>query len=258
MAYKKSELVATTGTPTDCARCAVRERALFQGVPLEQLSWTQRYRENQYRIAGRTFLFEEGESHPFAYTLYSGWIMLSQSAPGGRRQVLRFVLPGDFLGFQANLQSPMNSTAYAVSDCRLCAFPRDELFTMMKETPELASRMAMLSARDMAFMQQVLLATSLNAREKLVTLIMQLFIRVRALGNLVPETTDNSIVFPVSQEMLGDALGMSAETVSRILRTLREDSILELKSRRLTVHDETRALQLAELDTDKILQQALL
>ena len=255
----KARLVATSSTPTDCARCAVRARALFQGVPLDQLEWTQRYRENQYNVNGKSRLFDEGEDHPFAYTLYSGWVMLTSSAPSGRRQVLRFALPGDFLGFQARLDGPMSYSAYAITNCRLCAFPRDTLKRMMQERNELATRMAMLSARDMSFMQQVLLATGQkSARERVASLLLQLFARVQALGNLIPDSTEDTITFPLSQEILADALGMSAETVNRTLRDLREDGLLELKQRKLTVIDVERAMAVAELDMATIAEQALL
>ncbi len=257
--HKRSKLVATSGTPTQCVNCAVRERALFQGIPPEQLKWTQTYRENQYRIEARSQLFEEGEDHPFAYTLYSGWMMLTKSSTGGRRQVLRFALPGDFIGFQANLRGNMSYGAYALTDCRLCAFPRSELSTMMSETPALARRMAMLSARDMAFMEQVLLATGQkNARERLTSLLLQLYVRVQALGNLIPESDEDSIKLPISQEKLGEALGITAEHVNRTLRELREEQVLEVKSKRLRVFNLNRALEIAELDTDIIEEQALL
>ena len=259
MNHKRSQLVATSGTPTQCVSCAVRERALFQGIPPEQLKWTQTYRENQYRIEARSQLFEEGEDHPFAYTLYSGWMMLTKSSTGGRRQVLRFALPGDFIGFQANLSGNMSYGAYALTDCRLCAFPRARLSSMMKETPELAARMAMLNARDMSFMEQVLLATGQkNARERLTSLLLQLYVRVQSLGNLVPETDENSIRFPISQEKMGEALGMTAEHVNRSLRELREEGVLEVKSRRLKILNLNRALEIAEIDMQTIEQQALL
>lgn len=251
-------LIPTTAPPMKCEHCAVRHRALFQGIPIEQLEWTQRYRQNQYTVERRRSLFTEHDDHPFAYTLYSGWVMLSKTSAGGKRQVLRFALPGDFLGFQARLDGPMSYSAHAVTDIRVCAFPRKRLDEMMNESPDLAKRMAVLSARDVAFTQQLLVATHQSARERITSLLTQLYIRVQALGVLIPGSSEDSIAFPLSQDMLADALGMTPETVNRVLRSLREEGVLELKSRRLTMLDRERALALSELDLESIEDQALL
>lgn len=257
--FRKAKLIATSSAPTECARCPVRARALFQGVPLEQLDWTQQYRVNQFTIDGRSELFAEGEDHPYAYTLFSGLIMLSSTAPSGRRRVIRFALPGDFIGFQSKLDGPMSYSANAITSSRLCAFPRDTLRQMLLERPELATRMASLSARDMAFMQQLLVANGQrSARERVGAMVMLLYAQIQALGDLVPGSTNNSIEFPISQEILADTLAMKPETVNRTLRELREDGIFELKQRRLTVLDLERALTLAELDFEAMKEQVLL
>ncbi|MCB1647145.1 MAG: Crp/Fnr family transcriptional regulator [Pseudomonadales bacterium] len=254
-----NQLIATTSIPTKCVHCAVRARALFQGIPPDQLEWTQQYRENQYRAPARARLFSEGQQHPYVYTLYSGWVLLSNSLSDGRTQILRFALPGDFLGFQANATSPMSSSAYAITESMLCAFPKADLQRMMTESSGLAARMATLAARDMAQLQQVLLSTGQkNAREKLASLLLELYVRVRALGNLVPGSDEHSIVFPLSQEMLSQSLGLSVETVNRTLRGLREDQILEIRSKRLYMLDQNKAMAIAEIDINSIAEQALL
>lgn len=257
--HKRGKLIATSAEPTRCTQCPVRARALFQGVPLDQLEWTQQYRTNQFNLEGRSELFMEGEDHPFAYTLFSGWIMLSSTAPSGRRRVLRFALPGDFIGFQTRLDRPMTYSAYAITPSRLCAFPRETLQQMLTERSELATRMATLSARDMAFMQQLLVANGQrSAKERVGAMVMLIFAQVQGLGDLVPGTTEDSIDFPISQEILADALAMKPETVNRTLRELREDGVFELKQRRLTVIDREQALTIAELDFDSLKEQVLL
>lgn len=259
MNIPKDPVVAISRSETQCADCQVRERALFQGIRLDQLQWTQHYREKQIRVKARTPLFDEGKDHPYAYTLYSGWIMLSKTLASGRRQILRFALPGDFLGFLPVPDGPMNCSAYTLTDCKLCAFPKEQVDAMMHENPHLAARMAQLNARDLAFLQQVLLATGQkNARERLASLLLQLYIRVRALGVLVPDTTENSIALPLSQEKLADAVGMSKEHVNRTLRDLREEHLLEFKSRRLTVFDVDRLMEIADMDPEAVAEQALL
>lgn len=257
--HTNSRLIASTAPPTECARCPVRARALFQGVPLDQLEWTQQYRSNQFTLKPRSRLFDEGDQHEYAYTLFSGWVMLSSNAPSGRRRVLRFALPGDFVGFQPRLDGPMTYSAFAITESRLCAFPRKKLGKMLAERSDLASRMATLSARDMAFMQQLIIANGhKSARERIVALVMLLFIQVQTIGALIPGTTDDVIDFPLSQDVIADTLAMEPETVNRTLRDLRTDGIFEIKQRRLKVIDRDQALSIAELDMEAMSEQMLL
>ena len=251
----KGNLISTTSTPTKCADCAVRARALFQGVPPDQLEWTQKYRHNQFTLKRRHELFAEQGEHPYAYTLYSGWLMLSKSTRSGNRQILRFALPGDFIGFQTRLDGPMSYSAHAVTDVRVCAFPKNKLAVMMKD---LASRMAMLNARDIELTQQLLIASSQNSSQRVTSLLLQLYIRVQSLDNLVAETASNSIQFPLSQNMLADALGMTPETINRTLRALREKGVLDVRSNRLVMIDQDLAFEISELDPNFVTEQALL
>ena len=251
-------LIPTTSSPTRCEDCAVRAKALFQGIPLDQLKWTQQYRSDQFTVKKRAPLFLEQEAHPYAYTLFSGWLMLCKEAKSGKRQVLRFALPGDFIGFQVNLDGPMNYAAYAITDIRVCAFPRKQLSEMMAASSNLASRMATLNARDTELTQQLLVAASQTASQRLTSLLLQLFIRVQALKHLVPGTTENTIDLPLSQNMLADALSMSPETVNRTLRKLREQRVLDLSAKRLTILDKALAFEVSELDPTFSEEQALL
>lgn len=253
------QLQVNSGPVTQCAQCPVREHALFQGVPLEQLQWTQHYREDQYRVDAKTRLFSEGDEHPYVYTLFTGWMMISKSLANGKRQILRFLLPGDFVGFQLQLHGKMTYSVHALTDCQLCAFPRADLDKMLNENAALATRMAMLNARDMAFCQQVLLATGQkNAMERMASLLLQLFIRVKTLRGLVKDSDENSIELPLSQEQIADALGMTKEHVNRTLREFRDAEILDVRSKRLRVMDEARLTEIAELDAKALAEQALL
>ena len=254
----RSNLIPTSSSPTKCQECAVRAKALFQGVPLEQLSWTQQYRSAQFNVEKRNHLFLEHEDHENAYTLHSGWLMLSRHTKNGKRQILRFALPGDFIGFQSNLTGPMKHAVHAITDVRVCAFPRIRLHAMMNDSTELASRMAMLNARDTEYTQQLLMANSQTVNQRVTSLLLQLFLRVQALSQLVVGSTVNSIHFPLSQSMIADAVNSSPETVNRTLRFLREERVLELRAKTLQILDKASAFDIAELDPEFSEEQALL
>jgi len=68
-------------------------------VPVSYIQDAQSRRTDQYRLAARRLLYEEGDPATMAYTLWEGWVMLYRADADGRRQGLRVALPGDFLGY---------------------------------------------------------------------------------------------------------------------------------------------------------------
>ncbi len=252
---KLSEILTSRPQPhTECASCRVRKLALFKGVALKNLQWTQAYRSDQFCAAAKKDLYDEGHANPYAYTLYSGWVMLYKSLSSGKRQILRFALPGDFLGFQANLTGPMTHSARTVTECSFCAFPRDNLRTMFFERTDLAARVAEMNARDMDLCQYHLLgAGRKSARERIAFTLLELFYRsIRmdlAAGASAPETID----FPIAQEELGDAVGLTTVHVNRTLKAMQRDGLATLAKRKLTIHDFDRLQEIGHFDPSIIL-----
>lgn len=91
----------------------MRKMALFRDVPEAELGWTQEFRDAQYRLPAGEILFQEGDTAHTLYTLFDGWLILFKIRANGKRQVLRFLLPGDFLGFQVDGIGPTGGTCTA-------------------------------------------------------------------------------------------------------------------------------------------------
>ena len=244
---------------THCAECPVRDRALFENVPLEHLDWTQQFRSNQFIVRPKHDLLREGEPAEYVYTLFSGWMIFYKSLPSGKRQILRFALSGDLIGFQPVLQAPMNYSVRTLTEVELCAFPRAKLGTMLEERPELATRLALMNARDAALCQHHLLGTGRkSAKERVAFLLLEILYRVRSMGQIMSVHEDGSIDFPVAQEEIGDAVGLTTVHVNRTLKELRDEGLVTNNHRRLTVHDEGTLKEIAQFDPHTVLGHPLL
>jgi len=122
----------------ECKECPIRKMALFRGIPREELGWTQEFRDDQYLLPARKVLYREGDTAHTLYTLFDGWLILFKILYNGKRQVLRFILPGDFFGLQVNgIETSAGYThgSQALVESRLCAFPRARLRSMMEKQP---------------------------------------------------------------------------------------------------------------------------
>ncbi len=111
-----------------------------------------------------------------------------------------------------------------------------------------------LNAQSMRLCQQHMLGIGRkSAKERLSFLCLELFYRTKSLAGLLAGTEENSIAFPISQEDMADAMGLTSVHVSRTLRELTAAGLLTVKSRRLTIHNEPALAELAQFDKKLIL-----
>lgn len=234
---------------TDCANCKVRKMALFQGVPYARLNWTQEYRDVQFSVKAKNQLYIENTSPEYAFTLYSGWVALYKTMDDGNRQILKFALPGDLLGFNLHKNGYATHSAEAITNVVLCAFPVKSISSMIHEQPEIAMRLFDMNTRDMAICQQHLVcAGKKDARTRLAYLLLETEHRVRKQSKADYDGDSNSIFFPVTQEILGDSLGLTNVHINRMLKELKAEALIDCRRRRLSILNRKRLTKIAQFD----------
>jgi CRP-like cAMP-binding protein len=185
-----------------------------------------------FTLSVKRYLYREGEINHDTYVLRKGWILLTRTLKDGKRQVFRSVLPGEFFGFQPDLQGPSICSAITLTDCVICVVPN--LVKLCRLQPELALRLAWIGACDMALMEMYLASIAQrNARERIAFMALELYRRLKLRGL----NRDYTIQFPLLQEDIADALGLTTVHVNRTLHSLREDKLLKIEKHELTILD---------------------
>lgn len=238
---------------TNCNKCPVRELALFQGVPLNNLEWTQQYRDHQYIVPPKATLYDEGSRPDYVYTLFNGWLAMYQTSRSGKRQILRFALPGDFIGFQADKTGIISHSVSAITESIVCAFPRDSLLELLKSQPMLPLRLASMESRDMSLCQHhQAFSSSKDSHESVAFLLMELFYRIRLQMRHQYDPVTNTIEFPLTQELIADAVGLTNIHVNRVLRQFHKLGLIECRQRKLTILNEESLAELGAFDKSMI------
>lgn len=234
---------------TECNKCPVRQWALFQGVPVNNLNWTQKYREQQLIVPPKSVLYEEGSKPEYMYTLFNGLLAMYQTSKSGKRQILRFVLPGDFIGFQADANGIISHSVSAITESIVCAFPREGLMDLFERQPMLPLRLASMKSRDMSLCQHhQAFSCSKNSHESIAFLLLEIFHRTRLQMRHHYDPVANSIEFPLTQEDIGDAVGLTNIHVNRVLREFNKLGLIECKHRRLKILNEENLSEIGDFD----------
>ena len=146
-------------------------------------------------------------------------LKLSKLLSDGRRQVTGFLLPGDYLGL-ASAERYIYS-AEAVTPVRICRFARAAFLGLLEQFPALEKALLGRAATELAAAQkQMLLLGRKTARERVATFLAELAARAGNQGGVVE--------LSMTRTDIADYLGITTETVSRTLTSLRKDGLIDI------------------------------
>ena len=224
-----------------CQGCEVRDRAVcgvLDCARLEEfrnLGWT-------LKLASGQALFHEGDPATRVFTLTKGTLKLYKLLADGRRQVTGFLHPGDFLGISVDDEHAFS--AEALEESQLCWFPRARFDDFVEEQPRMERELYRMAAHELAAAQQqfVLLGRK-TASERLASFLLLLAER----SALSTGTGAGMVRLPMSRSDIADYLGLTKETVSRVMSALKRDRIIRLETLEIIqILDRARLEQLAE------------
>lgn len=239
---------------TRCSDCPIRALALFNKVPLENLQWTQEYRRSQIVFSAGDHLFRQGEYTDDVYTLFLGWVKIYKYAASGKNQTMRFSLPGDFLGFQGDVAGPVGYSAQALTNCIVCAFPRNRMMELMGREPNIAAQLINMNFRAMSVYQEYLISTGTRTtKEAIAFLLLELVHRLRLMTTLqTPMCETNTYEIPITQSDIGEAVGATQIHVNRVLQEMKHEGLLRCANGQLEIIDESTLIRLASFDAKSI------
>lgn len=218
-----------------CAECSVRLVSVCGALELAELEALERI-SHATTFAPRTMLFDQGALAGAVFNVTEGVVRLYKSLPDGRRQIMGFALPGDFLGLA--LMDRYGVTAEAVTPVQVCRFVRSSFLSYLEGKPHLLRRLHEFAGHELSLAQdQMLLLGRKTAEEKVAAFLINLQTRYGRIG-----PTSVTIPLPMSRQDIADYLGLTIETVSRTLTKLAREKII------LIVPDGVRLLSTERLD----------
>lgn len=206
-----------------CDDCAIRETSVCEVLDPAQLA-RMRSIATIMRLEPGATLFQESEPAEHLSNVVEGAVKLYKLLPDGRRQITGFLFPGDFLGVALNKSYAYS--AEAMTDVRLCRFPRRKLEGLLSELPNLERRLLEVAGNELVAAQdQMLLLGRKTARERLASFLLMISRRAAARGRPA-----SPIDLPMSRADIGDYLGLTTETVSRTFTQLKKQGTIGLPS----------------------------
>jgi CRP-like cAMP-binding protein len=178
-------------------------------------------------------LLEEGQMPEGIFVLVRGSVKLFVSLKGGKMLILRVVQSGEVLGLSATMSTrPAEYTAETLSPTQFLYVPRKDFLALLEEHPEICiSVVEVLSHQLREAVNMIHYSSgSQPAVDKLADL---LELWVAESGQITERGIE--LKLPLTQEEIGQMIGVSRETVSRLMAEFEEQGILELEGSRIRI-----------------------
>ena len=237
MAKKPNKTIIKVPAVTPCSRCPLRKIDIFRKFTTEELAFVSSFKSGELALDPGSTIFSEGTNSPHLYTMLSGWAFKYKTLEDGRRQVLNFVLPGDFIGLQASIFDTIGHSIEALTDVVLCVFPREKLWALHEKHAGLAFDITWLGAREESILGDYLITVGQRrAGERIAFVLLHLFQRARQLGLV----RGNTLTLPLTQEHLADTIGFSLVHTNKTLKQLRKTGAFKWTGSTFELVDEKR------------------
>lgn len=228
-----------------CRNCPLRRRAIFTPMTDAEIGFMQDFKRREITVEPGTTLMHEGMSSPHLYTPLDGMGLRYKTLAEGERQVISFVLPGDFIGLQAGVMHEMQHSVEATTAMTLCVFDRKALWRLFRDHPERAYDLTWIAALEEHLLGESLaILGQMSGIERIARAFVRLHDRAAALGL----ARGGRMELPYRQQDLADALGLSLVHTNKTLRRLREAGIARWQGGRLDVQDYPQLCRIAGLD----------
>ncbi len=204
----------------------------------ELIQGSQRYRRGEDIIAAGT---KADEIH----LVMEGLAARSKVIENGQRQLMAFLVPGDLCDVEVFVLEAMDHDIVAMTETTCAVIPAAKMEQLLGESSTLTRAFWWSTMTDSAVLREWIVNHGLReALGRIAHLFCELLIRYRIVGL----ARDNSFPFPLTQEELSDATGMTPVHVNRVLQELRQDGLIDLNSRVLTVLDFERLSAIAQYE----------
>jgi len=229
-----------------CAACTLHDICLPMGMTLPDMSRLDKIIGRRRRVPRGSYLYRIDDSFQSLYAVHFGHFKTRQFSADGDEQVTGFQMAGELLGWDAIGTDRHQCEAIALEDSEVCEIPFHSLEGLFVEMPKLLHHFHRLMSREITGKQSVmLLLGNMQAEQKMAAFLVNLSSRYAARGY-----SSTHFQLRMSREDMGNFLGLTIESISRLLSKFKKLGMLHVDGRELQILDMAAMKNLAAGSAD--------
>lgn len=217
-----------------CQACVFRSKGICSvliGTPPDEKVFANRV---QGTVPSRRYLQKQGETKGLVKVIRSGWASTVRIMPDGRMTTSEVLVPGDLIGEAFMSKVGVMRSIRAMTDVEYCGFEPEFLRTLIASRPDIMEVLIEIGVKVANMLRdRVHDLSGRDAEGRIVSLMVGLYDRLEERGLL----DGKEMPFPLRQQDIADAMGLSPVHVNRTLQHLRKLNLISLEGRVLRVSD---------------------
>lgn len=190
-------------------------------------------------------MMEEGAALRQVSVILEGWACCYKQLEDGRRQIIAYLIPGDVCSTPLVFPNVINYSVRALTNVRVARIDGRDILAAMETSPAIARAFWLDVLATAAIQREWTANVGLRtARERIAHLLCEFITRMRAVGL----ADQNSCTLPMTQEEIGEMVGLSTVHVNRTLQELRASGLITLKRQQLIIPDFSALRSVAQFD----------
>jgi len=223
-----------------CASCSLQGICLAGGLSSNELARFDQLAMHKRKANRGAALYRNGDTFETLYAVRSGAFKSVGISREGKEKITGFHLPGEMLGLEAISPGRHAYDAVALEDSEVCVIPFAELEALAASTPALQRKLFRALSSDISRDQGLmLLLGSMSAEQRLAAFLLSLSRRYQRLG-----FSANRFVLRMTRDELGNYLGITLETVSRLMSRFQREGLVSVRQREIELNDIERLMAL--------------
>lgn len=227
----------------DCKHCSSRVLGVLCNLDEKGVTECNDHKTTNAYKKGQVVFYEGNQAYGL-YCVFSGRIKLYKTGVDGKQQIVRIAGPGDLLGYRSLFaQEPYHATAEALEEATICCIDKTAFFPVLAKNPSLALNIIKKLSKELRAAED--LATSIaqrSVRERMAELLLML---KETYGK--PAKKGIRINLELSREEMAEMIGITQETAIRLLSEFKQDGLIEVKDREITILKPDVLLETARL-----------
>ena len=217
---------------TACAQCALGKLCFPHALPSPFRALLPMVQEKRTRLARGEFLFHARDTQTGIYAVKAGFLKTCIPLPDGQCKIIGFHAMGDVLGLDGLGRGAHTTDAIALNGCEVCMIPLEK-FEKLLEHPTESVHVRQLLAREISRVEtQAAVVGTLSAKQLVATFLLDMSARWEDRGY-----SKNEFVLFMSRKEIGNFLGLTFETVCRILSYFRSRQWVTVHGKNVLIRD---------------------
>jgi CRP-like cAMP-binding protein len=185
-------------------------------------------------VAAHEDLIQEGERPNYVHVVMEGFAYRYKTLPDGGRQIMAWLLPGDFCDLHIAILGQMDHSIATLADSTIAYVPRATVEELLSSSSAITRAFWWVTLVDEAVLREWLVAMGRQpAGRRIAHLFCEILVRLQAVGMAL----DGAIDLPLTQAELADTVGLSSVHVNRVIQHLRRDGLIAWRGGTLTIKD---------------------